>query len=127
MSYLIGLCAFLVIVCVWLLYRLRRMRTGCRNENKGTRWDEDFMRQLDAWEGKRLAEAKERIRITLELNESASQLLTELCEWLGASRCDALRNALVLYHFVEAKRQEGKEVHIAISDDGGETENVELA
>lgn len=127
MQYLIGLCVLLVIICVWALYRLRQMRTACRRRETGEHWDGDFLRQLDAWERERLVKTTERIRISLELNESASQLLNELCEWLGMSRCDVLRNAIVLYHFTSAKRQEGKEVSILVSGEDEETESVDLA
>lgn len=127
MQYLIGLCALLVIICVWALYRLRQMRTANRRQKNSKHWDVDFLRQLDVWERESITKATERIRMSIELNEKASQALNELCEWLGMSRCDVLRNAFVLYHFVEAKRQEGKEVSIHISCDGGETESVDLA
>lgn len=122
------LIAMLAVFIAWIAwgrgdwdYRPRKPNAG------GNDWSDEFQKQLDEWEKKHVIGKVECIKIGIEFNERASQMLNELCEWRKESRCDALRKGMVLYHFVEAKRQEGTEVFICIRKESEEDEYLDLS
>jgi hypothetical protein len=50
-------------------------------------------------------------------------MLDELQQWRQTSKIDVLREALVIYHFIEKQAQIGKDVRLAVFDDQGKKES----